>query len=70
MTLKFNRLKRNWKTTLLGVGSVVIGILSVTGKIDGGQKVELTGIFTSLAVVISGLVNMFSAKDEINKENL
>ena len=60
---------QEWKTTILGVLTLILGVLVALGVIVPDQQAELTTSFTSLGEVIggaitaiSGLINVFRAK--------
>ena len=60
---------QEWKTTILGVVTLIFGVLVALGVISAEQSTGLTEGFTSLGeviggaiVAISGIINVFRAK--------
>lgn len=60
---------QEWKTTVVGIITFIIGILVAVGVLTPEQQGELNTHFTSLSemipgivVAISGIINVFRAK--------
>jgi len=60
---------QEWKTTILGIITLVLGVLVAFGQITPEQQTGATEAFTTLGeaiggvvIAISGLINVFRAK--------
>lgn len=61
---------KNWKTTALGVISIIVSALVLFGVVPADQQPDLSGNAVSIvdaisAIIIaaSGIINIFKAKD-------
>lgn len=60
---------QEWRTTILGVITLVVGVLVTFGILTPADQAELSSNFTSLGeaiggviIAVSGIVNVFRAK--------
>lgn len=61
---------KNWKTTVIGIITLILSGLALFGVIDINIQSELVKYATEIIVAISGIIGIFSAKDELKSGNL
>jgi len=60
---------KNWVTTVIGILTLVLSGLALFGVIDVQMQNELVQYATEIIMAISGIVAIFSAKDELKTGN-
>jgi uncharacterized membrane protein (Fun14 family) len=61
---------KNWVTTVIGILTLVLSGLALFGVIDVQMQNELVQYATEIIMAISGIVAIFSAKDELKTGNV
>ena len=61
---------KNWVTTVIGILTLVLSGLALFGVIDVQIQNELVQYATEIIMAISGIIAIFSAKDELKTGNI
>ena len=69
--------KSTWVSLITTLLTVILGIMVATGKLTAEQNTvladlgnQLVGGVVALIGVVQGIIGVFSAKDEIKKDNV